>query len=165
MSKRLAIMVLLRSLIGIIIIAAVRCTPCAQDQKRYEFSKPKMGTEFRLIFYCGSDLKADALQAASFKKLDMLNQIFSDYEIDSETSRLSQFAGTDTLIEVSGAMNLMLSRVTIVSDLTNGLFDVTVGALTKLWRRAFRRNEFPAAKEISEARDKVGFHHFRSLSL
>jgi len=134
-----------------------------QDLKRYEFSQPKMGTEFRLIFYCDDDMKADSLQQKSFEKIDGLNMIFSDYEIDSEASQLSKYAGNDTLLDISFAMSVMISRAMNVSELTGGLFDITIGPLTKLWRRAFRRNEFPTSLEVEEARDKVGFlnleHH------
>ena len=56
-------------------------------------------------------------------------------------------------------MSTLLSRCQDISRLTNGYFDVTIGQLTKLWRRAFRRNEFPSKQEVEEALGKVGFQN------
>jgi thiamine biosynthesis lipoprotein len=49
-----------------------------------------------------------------------------------------------------------------LSQQTDGAFDVTIGPLSKLWRRARRQNELPAAERIAEARASVG-HQFLRL--
>ncbi len=40
---------------------------------------------------------------------------------------------------------------------SEGAFDVSVGALTKLWRKAFRLKEFPTDSDISRAAGTVGY--------
>ena len=44
-----------------------------------------------------------------------------------------------------------------ISRLSDGAFDVTVGPLTKLWRRARRTHKLPVAERLRQARDAVGF--------
>lgn len=131
----------------------------AQVLQRYEFSESHMGTEFRLIFFASSPELANKVHLDAYDRIEKANKIFSDYDVDSHASRIASFAGKDTLIEVYGAMRLMMRRVMAVCSFTDGIFDVTIGPLTKLWRRAFRRNEFPTEKEILEARSKVGCEH------
>lgn len=134
----------------------------AQELVRYEYSEQKMGTEFRIVFYTDDSQLADKVQKESFDRIERFDEIFSDYNIDSRASQLSSFAGKDTLIDLKGAMRFMISRTMAVCSFTDGIFDVTIGPLTKLWRRAFRRNEFPSDIEIQEAKAKVGcefVHH------
>ena len=44
-----------------------------------------------------------------------------------------------------------------ISRKTKGTFDITVGPVVQLWRRAMRRNIFPAANEVEQARKAVGY--------
>ena len=46
-----------------------------------------------------------------------------------------------------------------LSRRTEGAFDVTVGPLTRLWRRARRRAELPPAEQLQAARAAVGYQH------
>src|SRR5690606_11804762 len=40
---------------------------------------------------------------------------------------------------------------------TRGSFDITVGPVVQLWRRALRRNVFPTPDEVENARKAVGY--------
>ena len=131
----------------------------AQELQRFSYAQQKMGTEFRIIFYTEDPHLADKVQKEAFERIERFDEIFSDYNIDSQASQLSSYAGKDTLIHLEGAMRFMISRTMQVCSFTDGIFDVTIGPLTKLWRRAFRRNEFPTESEILEAKAKVGCEH------
>lgn len=134
----------------------------AQELDRYEYSEQKMGTEFRIVFYTDDPQLANRVQNAAFERIELYDKIFSDYDIDSQASQISSLAGKDTLIELQYPMKFMISRTMAVCSFTDGVFDVTIGPLTKLWRRAFRRNEFPTEIEIQDAKAKVGceyVHH------
>src|SRR5262249_30143388 len=43
------------------------------------------------------------------------------------------------------------------SRMTDGAFDITVGPVTKIWRRARRRHELPGAERLAQALHNVGF--------
>lgn len=135
------------------------CSAGAQEMERYTFSMPKMGTEFRMVVY-GSDANGvERAVEAAFARIDSLNRIMSDYDSESEISRLAEKAALDPqrYYPVSEDLWIVLWQARIISRRSQGAFDVTVGPLSKLWRRAFRRRTFPSLEAITEARSLVNF--------
>lgn len=129
---------------------------------RYEFSHPQMGTVFRLVFYTQQDSAgAAAIAARVFRRVDTLNQIFSDYLPDSELNRLSDRAGQMYPVPVSAELADILRKSRHFSKATNGAFDVTVGALTRLWRRARTMQEMPDTARLQAALQTVGWKSVR----
>jgi thiamine biosynthesis lipoprotein len=49
--------------------------------------------------------------------------------------------------------------------MSNGAFDITVGPLTKLWRRAIRRSTFPEREKLDLAKAKVDYKNIEIDSL
>jgi len=109
--------------------------------QRFEYVEPHMGTEFRIVFYASDETRANTAASAAFRRIDELEQIFSDYIADSEVSRLSATAGTGEKIAVGDDLWKVLSFAQDVAKKSKGAFDVTAGALTKRWRRAFRQKK------------------------
>ena len=97
-----------------------------------------------------------ALAQTAFDRLDSLNMIFSDYKPHSELNRVLRDAKPNEWVELSEDLWLVLVYAQEVSEMTNGAFDITVGPLSKLWRKAFRRQEFPAEDEVRRAMENVG---------
>jgi thiamine biosynthesis lipoprotein len=126
---------------------------------RYEYSEPHMGTGFRIVQYAASEALAHAAAKAAFARIHELDSIFSNYREDSEVGRLSAGAGANKPVKISPELWEVLRYADSLSQLTNGAFDVTVGPLTKLWRRAFRQKQFPAMQEIEAAKAKCGYRH------
>jgi thiamine biosynthesis lipoprotein len=116
-----------------------------------------MGTTFRIVFYAEGQEKAKQAAQAAFARIDELNQIFSDYQEDSEVSRLSQSAGSEKKVPISSELWEVLKFAKTLSRKSDGAFDVSIGPLSKLWRRAFRQKEFPALEKIEEARTLVNY--------
>lgn len=120
-----------------------------------------MGTEFKITCYSQSDTLAKMAAAKAFQRIEQLEQILSDYRQDSEVSRLSASAGKGVKMQVSQDLRTVLQAACKVSRRVNGAFDVTAGSLTKLWRRAFRQQEFPSLEEIEKARVPVGYQFLK----
>jgi len=133
----------------------------SQTLQRFEFAQPKMGTEFRLVFYAPDSIQANQAAAAAFQRIDALNQIFSDYEASSELSRLSLSAGSGQKVPVSKELWEVLSMAQAISKKSKGAFDVTIGPLTKIWRRAIRQKQFPDNKALAAAKEKVCYKHLK----
>lgn len=132
--------------------------PAQTTLHRYEFSHPQMGTVFRLAFYTEKDsITAAATAARVFRRVDTLNRIFSDYLPESELNRLSDQAGRKEPVAVSAELADILWRARRFSKATNGAFDVTVGALTRLWRRARNMQEMPDPARLQSALQTVGW--------
>lgn len=125
--------------------------------QRQEFFHPQMGTLFQIILYAKDTSQGRAIARQLFARIDSLNATFSDYLENSEITRLSSSAGTGQKIKVSRDMWRLLRIAQQISLASDGAFDLSIGPLTKLWRRAFRQSQFPDLKEVEAARQKVNF--------
>ncbi|MEX0819039.1 MAG: FAD:protein FMN transferase [Pirellulaceae bacterium] len=133
----------------------------AESLDRYTATQAHMGTNFEIVLYAPSEALAEKALAAGFDRIAELNRVMSDYDPDSELSKLSRTSPTKTPVPTSEDLFEVLSEADSLSRRTEGAFDVTVGPLTKLWRRARRRGEFPAADLLQAARAATGYEHLR----
>ena len=124
-----------RLTLGVWVLVAVGAGE-AVAAERYEFTEVKMGAPFKLVFYADDEEAADRAAAAAFRRVDELNMIFSDYEPESELSRLSRASPTKEPIKLSDPLWEILVRAQSLSEASDGAFDVTVGPYVRLWRRA-----------------------------
>ncbi|MBM3837912.1 MAG: FAD:protein FMN transferase [Verrucomicrobia bacterium] len=128
---------------------------------RHEFTQPQMGVAFRIVLYAPSASKAEGAAAAAFNRIKELNAIMSDYETESELSRLSRTAGQGAEAPLSPDLWTILERSQALARRTGGAFDVTVGPCVNLWRRARRVRELPDPKRLAEARKAVGYRNLQ----
>lgn len=144
--------------LAILYLTAIGAAP-AQDQLRFEYEQAKMGTLFRLVFYAGDSIEAQKAAKAAYEKVDALNAIFSDYEAGSEISRLSQSSESGFYTAVSADMWRILLYSDSMYKASQGAFDLSIGPLSKLWRKAFRQKVFPDSLSLAEANSRVGFEY------
>src|SRR5262245_37548013 len=78
------------SFLAILLLASCSTMPPdRQELQRFEFNEPQMGLPFRMVLYAPNKPAAEAAARAAFDRVRQLNGILSDYEDDSELSRLS----------------------------------------------------------------------------
>jgi thiamine biosynthesis lipoprotein len=123
---------------------------------RYEFSQPHMGTTFRVVLYAPDKATAERAQAAAFARIAGLDARLSDYRSDSELMRACREAVRQPVV-LSDDVFRVLAIGQDLSRRSEGAFDMTVGALTHLWRRARREAELPPRAEIEAARAASGY--------
>ena len=124
--------------------------------KRFEFSGNKMGSSFNLIFYHTDSAEAESLSKECFLIVDSLNNIFSDYSSESEVGKLA-LQTNQTDIKVSDELFSIIKRSKDAWERSGKTFDITIGALTQLWRKAKKENRFPSEAEVKAAKDLTGF--------
>lgn len=129
----------------------------AQGLVRFDYREPHMGTWFRIVLYAPDSARAGAAASEAFSRIDGLNARLSDYLPGSELTRLSATAGSGRSVPLSTDLHAVLVRSQEISRLTDGAFDVTVGPLTRLWRRARRRARLPPEPGVREAMKAVGY--------
>lgn len=139
--------------------------PVLAHGQRQEFFHPQMGTLFQVVLYAKDTVLGKAIAQKVFNRIDTLNATFSDYLENSEINRLSASAGTGQKIKVSPEMWQLIALSQKMAKRSNGAFDLSIGPLSKLWRRAFRQSQFPAKSEIEEARAKVNYHSIQRFPL
>ncbi len=128
--------------------------------KRFRFEEPHMGTRFRIVLYAADEETARKASRAAFDRIAALDSCLSDYKADSELMRLCARAGGDP-VPVSDALFFVLSRAQEVSRRSGGAFDITVGPVVRLWRRARRTQQLPDPEKLAQARSLVGYKNVR----
>ena len=116
-----------------------------------------MGMPWRIVLYAPNSEAADAAAAAAFQRVADLNRILSDYEPDSELSRLSRSAGSGRSIPLSPELAGVLLEAARISAAGDGSFDVTVGPLVDLWKRARRQRILPEPAHLEAALTASGW--------
>lgn len=127
---------------------------------RYSFREVHMGTEFKIVLYAPSEELARKAAQAAFKRIAELDGIFSDYKKTSELRQLCARAGGPP-VKVSRDLLAILLHAQELSRKTGGAFDVTVGPIVKLWRRARRTRELPDPERLKAALARVGYRNLR----
>lgn len=130
---------------------------CAEPPlQRYQFTQTEMAVPIKLVFYAPDESNANRAAQAVFDRFRELNRILSDYDPDSELSRLCQTAGSGKAVPLSPELWTVLNYAQQIAARSDGAFDVTVGPVVHLWRRARRRKELPPPEKLDAARQLVG---------
>jgi thiamine biosynthesis lipoprotein len=129
--------------------------------RRFEFEQPQMGVPFRMVLYASSLAEAEAAATAAFQRVRQLNELLSDYEDESELTRLSRTAGRGKAVPVSPELWFVLAHAQALAERSGGAFDVTVGPCVQLWRRARRVKQLPRDDALAAARAAVGWQKLR----
>ena len=127
--------------------------------QRVEGARDLMGSRFSIVIEASSEnaVAAQAAMDAAFQRIEDLETVFSDYSPDSEVSRLVADGGGEASEDF-----LKLLRISReISLQTEGAFDVTVGNLTRLWRRSMRRGTLPSTSEVNSAAQASGWNHVK----
>lgn len=128
-------------------------------QKKYVFEKPKMGSPFTISIYTNDSIKAEQVAAKAFALADSLNFILSDYIDSSEINRLSASSGKGVYMHVSEPLFNIIMQAQNAAVLTNGAYDITIGPVVKLWRKARKEKTFPDEDSLKLALQKTGYKY------
>src|SRR4030095_5026669 len=126
--------------------------------KRFQFSEIKMGAPFNLIFYHTDSSEGVLIAKECFSIVDSLNDIFSDYSINSEVGQLRQLKPLQRQ-KISDELFAMIQQSKQAWEKSNKTFDITIGSLTKLWRQIKIEKRFPSEVEIKKAKQSCGFEN------
>lgn len=122
-----------------------------------EYQGRQMGVDIQITLYGDQEEVANQAAAAAFDRIAELNQIFSDYDAQSEAMRLCARPDFGSPQSASPELLRILKYAAELSRKSNGAFDVTIGPLTKMWRRARRRVELPDDEFLEATRQRVGW--------
>jgi thiamine biosynthesis lipoprotein len=147
---------LLAVFVGLVLLPAEP----ARRLRRFTFTEVHMGTQFKIVLYAADEATAKVAVKAAFARAAELDQIMSDYKADSELMRLCKQAGGKP-VRVSEDLFAILTRAQEVSRRSDGAFDVTVGPIVRLWRRARRTRQLPNPAKLARALKLVGYRNIR----
>ena len=126
------------------------CLPLLAE--KFERVEPHMGTLFRITVEAPNVDVAHGAFDAAFARIHELDEILSDYKPQSELMRIStkpQRISRDLFVVLEASQRL--------ADQTNGAFDITMGPVIRLWRKARRDRVLPANEAIFDALKRTGY--------
>ncbi len=134
---------------ALLLIAVLFILGCGNEN--YERSEKIMGT---LVTLKASGKNSKIAVDESFDKIfDFVEKVKVDVK------NLNDGAGNGIFIKISPEVFEMLEMSQKYSALTNGTFDVTIGAAVDLWKNARKNKILPSEEEISDVKNFVGYEH------
>lgn len=138
-----------------ILVTAAAARAGAGELQRFEFVETHMGSPFKILLYCADDGAARRASRAAFDRIARLDATLSDYDPDSELSRLAGSAGGPP-VAVGPDLFDVLEKSRAWYERSGGLLDPTVAPVGRLWRRARRERKLPDPGKLAEALPLVG---------
>ena len=124
--------------------------------ERLSETRRLMGVPWTIsVFAADQEVGRDAL-AAAFAEVERLEKVLSDYDPESELSRLSATAAAQEPTSVSADLWRVLVQAENFRQQSGGAFDISVGPLTSLWRQARRSGRLPRPDKLAAAQAAVG---------
>jgi thiamine biosynthesis lipoprotein len=127
---------------------------------RFEFTEPHMGTQFKIVLYAEDRKAAGQAARAAFERIASLDASMSDYKESSELMQLCAKAGGDP-VKVSDDLFFVLTKAVEASAKSDGAFDVTVGPVVRLWRKARKTRKLPDVDDLKKALALVGYKNIK----
>ncbi len=118
--------------------------------------RPVMSTFARIVVVADDEKTARLCIEKAFQKFTDIENTMSYYKSDSQISSVNRDAFKEP-VKVSDDTFKVIKRSIEFSKLSEGAFDVTVGPLVDLWRKAGEANSLPTEQELQDVRSKVGF--------
>lgn len=150
----------LSSMTTVALLTSVGCQSSRLNDEhalsKFTFHKGAMGTVFTITLYADSEAAGKQAADAAFARIVELNDLMTDYDRDSELMRFC-LAPYGKPVELSRDLFKVIARAQWLAEQTDGAFDITIGPLIRLWRRARRQRELPPPEYIAAAKLSSGY--------
>ena len=117
-----------------------------------------MGTVVEIALIGENQEKAEKAALQAFHEVRRIEQLMSPKIEVGDVFRINQSAGKEW-VEVSPETLHVVKKSIEISELSEGGFDITVGPLIELWRRARGKGYPPSEKDLKRSLDLVGFRN------
>ncbi|HEY2380525.1 MAG TPA: FAD:protein FMN transferase [Terriglobia bacterium] len=117
-----------------------------------------MGTELHLQAWTADEAGANAAFEAVFNEMNRLEGLLSNWLKTSDVEQLNAAAGLHP-VRVAPELREVLRSAHQLSELTEGKFDITWGALSDLWKFDYQNKDdtIPAPAEIARKRKLIDY--------
>ncbi|MBN1125351.1 MAG: FAD:protein FMN transferase [Sedimentisphaerales bacterium] len=153
MKKKIIILYLL-SLVGLVGLSCreQENTPAMYDSGFTEV----MGTFAHFVVVTTDEQTVRRCFDAALQECIRVDGLMSDYKSESELSVVNRSA-FEKPVAVSEELYQLIETSLDYSKRTDGAFDITIGPLVDLWRKAGNMQQQPSEEELATARARVGF--------
>ncbi|WP_392386868.1 FAD:protein FMN transferase [Marinomonas primoryensis] len=127
------------------------------------FSGPTMGTTYTVKFYTTENVKKPSdLKVGVDAALVRVNKLMSTYDPNSELSVFNKLP-ENQFSNISEDMAYVIDKALLISEMSGGEYDITIGPLVNLWGfgPGEREDKVPSQVLIDEAKSRVGYHYLK----
>jgi len=127
----------------------------------FKFHQVAMGTIIEITLVAEEQDTAQKAALQAFQEIRRIEYLMSPWIESSDVTRINRSAWNDGA-KVSPETIEVLKRAQEVSKLSEGGFDITVGPLVQLWRKARERGMPPEMQEVKETLNLVNFRNLKT---
>jgi len=135
--------------------------PSSHSANLFKFHQVAMGTVVEMTLMGESEESAKKAAFQAFQEMKRIEYLMSPWIESSDVTRINRSAGNDG-VRVSPETVEVIKRAQEVSKLSGGGFDITVGPLVQLWRKARERGMPPEMQEVKETLNLVNFRNLKT---
>ncbi|MCR4590231.1 MAG: FAD:protein FMN transferase [Lachnospiraceae bacterium] len=146
--------------ICVLLFMAVMMTGCSALNRGASVSKTDfvLDTVANITIFDGMDKEdAERILEESFDEIRRYEELFSAEKEESDVSRINRAAGAET--EVAPETAELISVSLKYSELSGGVFDITIRPVSKLWDFKSGKGVPPDDADIKEALKHVGYEN------
>lgn len=122
-----------------------------EEPMRTEFRHVAMGTLFRIVVVGQSAVDPGNAVKEAFARIDEIEAVASDWNKESEIREWCRSAPHPEPVPVSADLATLLRHSFTIHEQSEGHFDISMGSLTRLWRRCFLANRLPSESDLERA--------------
>jgi thiamine biosynthesis lipoprotein len=142
----------------VFLLAGLLLTTACTRQRTVQKSETIMGTKVTITVVARSDAEGDAAIDAGMAELRRLDAMMSLYKDTSEITAVNLAAGKHP-VKVSPEMIEVVEDAAVISKLSKGVFDLTIGPLVVLWQMRLKEGRIPTDAEIARIKPLVNYRN------
>ncbi len=146
------------SLFIFLVIFALCRPPFSYSANLFKYQQVAMGTVIELTLIGEDEELAKKASMQAFQEIKRIEYFMSPWVETSDVTRINRSPGKEGA-KVSSEIIGVIKRAQEVSKLSEGGFDITMGPLVQLWRKARERVTPPEIEEIKETLNLVNFRN------
>jgi len=127
----------------------------------FKYHQVAMGTGVEITLMGESEESAKKAALQAFQEIKRIEHLMSPWIESSDVSQMNRSAGKEG-VRVSPETIEVIKKAQEVSKLSEGGFDITVGPLIQLWRKARERDLPPEMEQVKEILSLVNFRNLKT---
>jgi thiamine biosynthesis lipoprotein len=133
--------------------------PSSQSFNLFKYHQVAMGTVIEITLIADDEEAANKASLQAFQEIKRIETLMSPWLDSSDVTRINRSAGKER-VKVSPETFEVIQKAQEISELSEGGFDITVGSLTELWRKAREKKIPPPVEDVKE---KLGLVNFKNI--
>ena len=127
-----------------------------QSQELVRKSFEKMGSLFEISVVADNLEQGNQAILKGIAEIERIEKLISSWDKDSETSKINLMAGIRDVVVSDEIFNL-IKRSILISELTNGAFDISYASADKVWEFRGQSIRMPDSVSVAESVANIGY--------